>query len=38
MFKTRRVPVIKFEFSAEGSSESILITEMSSDNVWISIF
>ena len=30
MFKTRRVRVIKCEFTAGGSSEGILISEMSS--------
>ena len=38
MFKTRRVQVIKYEFWAEGSSEGILISEMSSEFVWSSIF
>ena len=39
MFKTGRVQVvIKSEFCAEGSSEVSLISEMSSEFVWSSIF
>ena len=38
MFKTRRVQVIKCEFCAEGSNEGSLISKMSSEFVWSSIF
>ena len=38
MFKTRRVQVIKCELCAEQSSEGSLISEMSSNFVWSSIF
>ena len=38
MFKAKRVQVIKCEFCAEGSSEVSLISEMSSEFVWSSIF
>ena len=38
MFKRKRVQVIKCEFCAEGSSEVSLISEMSSEFVWSSIF
>ena len=38
MLKTMTVQIIKCEFRAEGSSESSLISEMSSDFVWNSVF
>ena len=38
MLKTMAVQIIKCEFRAEGSSESSLISEMSSDFVWNSVF
>ena len=38
MFKAKRVQVIKCEFCAEGSSEVSLISEVSSEFVWSSIF
>ena len=38
MLKTMTVQIIKCEFRAEGSSESSLFSEMSSDFVWNSVF
>ena len=38
MLKTMTVQIIRCEFRAEGSSESSLISEMSSDFVWNSVF